>query len=158
MSAHGYPARPPSEVEWEELLVRYEIAPRAVQVALGDASAVDEHARQRTGDLLRGLLANELQTAALFAAMREQQPFAEPIGPAQVVLTPASSPALAARFGELRGRNFAAMQRRGLEVWEWRTSTRVLGEVTAYQLILRAVELDASTLAALREAGQGAAC
>ena len=158
MSAPEYPARPPSEVEWEELLVRYEIAPRAVQVALGDASARAEAATQRSGDLLRALLVSELQTAGLFAAMREQQPFADPSGPAQVVLTPAAPEALAARFAELRGRNFAAVQRRGLEVWEWRTSTRLLGEVTAYQLILRAVELDASTLAGLREAGQGAAC
>ncbi|HLM66422.1 MAG TPA: hypothetical protein VK358_02795, partial [Longimicrobium sp.] len=32
-----FPARPPSEVEWEDLLVRVEIAPRALRIAVEDA-------------------------------------------------------------------------------------------------------------------------
>ena len=33
----AYPQRPPSEVEWEELLVKYEITPRALRLAAEDA-------------------------------------------------------------------------------------------------------------------------
>ena len=41
----AHPEAPPSEVEWEDLLVRVELAPRALRLALDDA-----------GDLIRVLL------------------------------------------------------------------------------------------------------
>jgi hypothetical protein len=151
---HVFAALPPSEVEWEDLLVRYELAPKAVRLAL-DA---DDPDTERRGDLLRVLIVNERLTAALFAAMREGRDFADPFGAPQVMLLPRDLETLAARFGELRGRNFAAVQRRGLEVWQWRTTTRELGEISAYQMIQRSVELDAGTLAALRAGGGAPAC
>jgi hypothetical protein len=146
-----FAALPPSEVEWEDLLVRYELAPRAVRLALDE----DDPDTVRRGDLLRVLITNERLTAALFAAMREGRDFADPFGAPQVMMLPGDPQALAARFAELRGRNFAAVQRRGLEVWQWRTTTREFGEITAYQMIQRSVDLDAGTLGALR-AGSGA--
>jgi hypothetical protein len=146
------PAAPPSEVEWEELLVRYELGPRALRAALDDAEPEGD-ARERVGDLVRVLVLNELQVSALFAAMRD----GTPIGGETRIETMSGDPRAAyERFAELRGRNFNAVQRRGLEVWEWRAEVPWMGAVTAYQLILASTALDAETLAGVREALRGA--
>ena len=152
MSVLVYAAAPPSEVEWEELLVRYELAPRALRIALDDAEP-DGAARERVGDLLRALVVNELQAAALFAAMRDGAPVRT--GP-RIEMLSGDPRATCERFAELRGRNFAAVQRRGLEVWGWRAEAPVWGPVTAHQLILASTALDAETLAGVREALRGA--
>lgn len=153
MSVLVYAAAPPSEVEWEELLVRYELASRALRIAL-DGAEPDAAARERIGDLLRALVVNELQVAALFAAMRDGIPVrTEP----RIEILSGDPRAAHARFTELRGRNFAAVQRRGLEVWGWRTEAPMWGTVTAHQLILASTALDAETLAGVREALRGAA-
>jgi hypothetical protein len=153
MSVSIYPAVPPSEVEWEELLVRYELTPRALRAALDDAE-LDGEARERVGDLLRALVVNELQVTALFAAMRHGHPVD---GQTRIEVMAAEPRAAYARFAELRGRNFAAVQRRGLEVWGWRAEAPGQGTVTAHQLILASTALDAQTLAGVREALGGAA-
>jgi len=147
-----YPAAPPSEVEWEELLVRYELTPRALRAALDDAE-MDGDARERVGDLLRTLVVNELQAAALFAAMRDGRPVG---GRTRIEVLSAEPRAAYERFAALRGRNFAAVQRRGLEVWTWRAESPWMGTVTAHQLILASTALDAETLAGVREALRGA--
>lgn len=152
MSVRVHLAAPPSEVEWEELLVRYELAPRALRIALDDAEP-DGEARTRIGDLVRALVANELLAAALFAAMRDGVPVrTEP----RIEMLSDDPRATCERFAALRGRNFAAVQRRGLEVWGWRTEAPVWGSVTAHQLILASTALDAETLAGVREALRGA--
>ena len=46
-----YAARPLSEVEWEELLVRYELTPRALRVALDDG----DPAGPRVADLVHAI-------------------------------------------------------------------------------------------------------
>ncbi|MFL5542597.1 MAG: hypothetical protein ACJ8J0_26670 [Longimicrobiaceae bacterium] len=153
MSISIHPAAPPSEVEWEELLVRYELAPRALRIALDDAEPGAE-ARTRIGDLLRALVVNELQAAALFAAMRDGIPIRTE---RRIEMMTDDPRAAYERFAALRGRNFAAVQRRGLEVWGWRTEAPVWGSVTAHQLILASTTLDAETLAGVREALRGAA-
>lgn len=142
---------PASEVEWEELLVRYELGPRALRVALDDLGD-DERTAVPVGDLLRGLVLHELQAAALFAAMRDGQPVStEPRMEMQ-----ASTPRAAyERYAELRGRNFAAVQRRGIDVWGWRTEAPGRGTVTAHQLILSSTALDGETLAGIRKAARG---
>ena len=152
MTLSLYPAAPPSEVEWEELLVRYELTPRALRAALDDA-ALEGDVRERVGDLLRALVANELQVTELFAAMRDG--LAVQVNPRVEVMT-AEPRAAYERFAALRGRNFAAVQRRGLEVWGWRAESPVMGSVTAHQLILASTALDAETLAGVREALRGA--
>jgi hypothetical protein len=145
-------AAPASEVEWEELLVRYELTPRVVRTLLDDAE-LDDEARERAADLLQALVANELQVAALFAAMRDGRPVERGT---RIELLDDGPRAARERFAELRGRNFAAVQRRGLEVWGWRTEAPGRGTVTAHQLILASTALDAETLAELRETLRGA--
>ncbi|HSU15524.1 hypothetical protein [Longimicrobium sp.] len=148
----AHPARPASEMEWEDVLVRYEITPRALRAALGDGDAQGP-ARERLGDLLRALVANELWTAILFAAMRDRAPVS---GQPRVELSSPDPAALFERFQRLRERNFAEVQRRGIGVWEWRADAPGLGPATAYQVILASAELDGRTLAEVREALRGA--
>lgn len=146
--------RPPSEVEWEDLLVRYELGPRALAVALDDGEATGE-AALRVGDLLRALVVNELRTAALFAAMRDGRPAEQP---PRMEMMSGDAKAAFARYEQLRARNFAAVQRRGIDVWTWRAEAPGgLGPVTAHQLIQASVALDGETLAGVREALRGAA-
>jgi hypothetical protein len=149
VSASVHPAAPPSEVEWEELLVRYELTPRALRAALEDAE-LDGDTGERVGELLRALVVNELRATELFAAMRDARPVLQE--PRTEVMAPDPRAAYE-RFAALRGRNFAAVQRRGLEVWGWNAEAPGEGTVTAHQLILASTALDAQTLAGVREAG-----
>ena len=154
MNSYGsYPAAPPSEVEWEDLLVRYELGPRALRVALEDVEG-DAAADETVGDLLRVLVLHELQAAALLAAMRDGRLVStEP----RIAMLGHGPRAAYERYAELRGRNFAAVQRRGIEVWGWRTEAPHAGPVTAHQLILASTALDGETLAGVRQALRGAA-
>ncbi len=150
----NFAARPPSEIEWEELLVRYDNGPRALRIALDDGDA-NGPARERVCDLLRALVSNELRTAALFEAMHTGVPLAADATP-RIEMLPDEPRAIVDRFERLRSRNFAAVQRRGLEVWEWQTEAHPHGRVTAHQLIQGSTALDGETLAAVREALRGA--
>ncbi|HEV7588679.1 MAG TPA: hypothetical protein VGO40_11250 [Longimicrobium sp.] len=147
-----YAEAPASEVEWEELLVRYELGPRALRAALDDAEE-DGAARERVGDLLRAMVVNELQVAAAFEAMRNGRPAG---GETRIEMISDDPRAAYERYAALRGRNFAAVQRRGLEVWGWRAESPWKGMVTAHQLILASTALDAETLAGVREGLRGA--
>jgi hypothetical protein len=154
VTAPAFAVRPASEMEWEDLLVRYEIGPRALGFALDDGDPAGP-AHERVGDLLRALVANELRTAALFEAMRTGA--APSTGGAPRVEVLEDEPrAVFDRFARLRGRNFAAVQRRGLEVWAWQTQAHPHGEVSAYQLIASSCALDGESLAGIREALRGA--
>lgn len=144
---------PPSEVEWEDLLVRYELGPRALRVALDDVGDGDAATAERAGDLLRALVVNELQVAALFSAMRDGRAMD---GSPRIELMAGTPRAAYERYAELRGRNFAAVQRRGIEVWQWRAEAPGGGTATAHQLIQSSVALDAETLAGIRQALRGA--
>ena len=148
-----YAVRPPSEVEWEELLVRYEIGPRAFRVALEDADEATGDTRRRVCDLMRALIFNELWTATAFETMRTGAP--SPSTPRIETITDEPS-ALYERYAQLRGRNFAAVQRRGLDVWAWQADLHPHGLVSAYQLIQASAALDGETLAGIRAALKGA--
>lgn len=145
-------ARPPSEVEWEDLLVRYEIGPRAFRVALEDADDLAGDARTRVCDLLRALVMNEMLVAGAFELMRTG---ARPTDEVRAVTLADEPRAIHQRYEQLRGRNFAAVQRRGLEVWDWHADIHPHGEVSAYQLIQASAALDGETLAAVRAAMKG---
>jgi hypothetical protein len=132
-------------VEWEELLVRYELAPRALALALADAAG---GAGEGAARVVREMVARELAATRLLAAMRDGSPQAASTGEVEA----APPAALAAQFSELRRCNFAALQRRGLEVWEWRARSPELGELTAHQLLCQALGQDAAALAGLRAA------
>lgn len=173
MSPSPYPAVPPSEVEWEDLLVRYELGPRALRAALDDVLDGDGEAGERIAGLLAKLVANELHVAALFAAMRDSRsvdglPGIETRGgrsadgQPRTEMAPADPRTAFGRYTELRGRNFAAVQRRGIEVWAWRAESvggdTADGEtVSAHQLILASTALDGETLAGVRRAPREAA-
>ncbi|HEU0052895.1 MAG TPA: hypothetical protein VFQ39_06945 [Longimicrobium sp.] len=139
-----YPERPPSEAEWEDLLVRYEIAPRAVRIAVEDTPAAP------LPDALRTLLAAEAWSAAVLGALREGRPL-----PGETGDDFADLPARAGadRFASLRAKNFASLQRRGIDVWGWGAEDDDGVRVTPYRLLNAAVALDGWTLAELRRGG-----
>ena len=140
------PARPPSEVEWEELLVRLEIAPRALRIAIDEAPA--DHPAVR--DALISGLAAELALQRTVEAMVEGR---EPPAGVRVEVAGASAELLS-RFAALRARTFAMVQRRGLQVWEWTAPGGAYPGATAYQVLLAAMQADAATLDAVRRAGR----
>jgi hypothetical protein len=150
-----YPERPPSEVEWEELLVKYEITPRALRLAAEDAGP------ERAGGIvgpLEALLANEVLTASLLDEMSARAEGREPPASGTHEDRGGADDAgqLVARITALRGRNFAGVQRRGISVWEW-AAERDGTTVTPYRLLLSSVALDRDVLARVREiAGAGA--
>jgi hypothetical protein len=56
-------------------------------------------------------------------------------------------------FASRRARNFAMLQRRGINVWDWRAE--VDGEpVSMYQLVSAVVDADGERLARVRQAGR----
>jgi hypothetical protein len=59
------------------------------------------------------------------------------------------------RFERLRTRNFAMVQRRGIEVWEWRLETGDHTRPTVYQLLAYLAEGDIESLAKIRAATRG---
>ncbi len=149
-SPTDFPARPPSEVEWEELLVRLEVTPRALRLAVEDAGGDTPELRAA----LAGIVAHEEWLAKLLDDLRERRPGSAFAGPGAAAEAPAEPAArLAATFARLRDRNFAQVQRRGLGVWEWASS--VDGRpVTAYQVLQWTARMDGEMLAALRARGR----
>ncbi len=139
-----FPERPPSEVEWEDLLARMELAPRAFQLAADDADG-----NPRVAHVLASALALEGWFAA---ALKELQDG----GTVPLDFGSAPAGASAARevlegFSALRARNFAALQRRGISVWDWSAATEEEGgRVTTYQAASAVVEMDGRHLAVLR--------
>lgn len=143
----GLPPHPPSVAEWEDLLLRMEIMPRVVRVTLEEVPS---------GAVVLATLREMVERDALLggwlhraSGLPDEAPPAAASGDAR---------ALAERFASLRARNFAMLQRRGLEVWEW-VAEHQGAPVTAYQMVTALVRSDAAALEALREGrrlGQGA--
>ena len=144
-------ARPPSEVEWEDLLLRLDIMPRALRVAIEDAPA-----DAAVAEALEDAVESEVRIQEELDAMARGVD-----APASVVvdLRDPSPGGLLAQFTRLRTRTFAMVQRRGLNVWDW--TSRGAGPfdgATAYQLLQAAAQADGELLAAIRGAGrEGAA-
>lgn len=143
-----FPARPPSEVEWEDLLVRVEIAPRALRVAVEDAP------RDHPGvtDVLRRGVRAEAALQEMLEAMidgREARGGEEAGGD-----LPDDPAALLAEYQRLRLRSFVMVQRRGLNVWDWTVRGGPWNGATAYQLFQAAARQDGDLLAALRGAAR----
>src|SRR3712207_7358012 len=103
----AFPERPPSEVEWEELLVRYEVTPRALRLAVDDAGPEHEEA-------VREVLARALADEAATADWLERARTGSPDGLADAEMSVDSVDEAVGRFTGLRARNFAAVQRGGL--------------------------------------------
>lgn len=146
------PPVPPSVAEWEDLLLRMEIMQRVLRNTLEGVPDSDA----RAGEVLAGLVRREAEVGGWLEAVSGVP------GRSSAVETaaPAGLRALADRFVSLRARNFAMLQRRGLEVWRWTASFAGHGEVSAFQTITWLVAEDVRALAALRErtTGDARAC
>jgi hypothetical protein len=145
-----YPARPPSEVEWEDLLVKLEIAPRALRIAVEDAPADHPHVRE----WLQWAAAAESLLQVLLLAMAEGTELPEGIGAAME--GEATLAGFLAEYTRRRARNFAIVQRRGLGVWDWMSRGGPFAGATTYQLLQGAAALDGALLAEIRRARAGA--
>jgi hypothetical protein len=143
------PARPPSEVEWEDLLVRLEIMPRALRVAIEDAPA---HSPSLSAALREGVRAEAALQAMLESMVNGAELPADPGAGADEM--PADAPALLAEYARLRTRSFVMVQRRGINVWDWRVRGGPYPGATAYQLFQAAAQMDGALLAAVRGAGR----
>ncbi len=144
------PARPPSEVEWEDLLVRVEIAPRALRVAVEDAPPGDPAV---TEALRLGVLA-EMVLQEMLEAIVDGREALDGLG---VEGVEADAHALLARYARLRNRSFVMVQRRGLNVWDWTVRGGPYPSATAYQLFQGAARMDGLLLDAVRRAARGEA-
>jgi hypothetical protein len=143
------PARPPSEVEWEDLLVRVEIAPRALRVAVEDAPAGDRGVVQALG----AGVAFERDLQAMLEAIVDGR--APPDRPEASGLAGDDAQALVAEYARLRMRSFVMVQRRGLNVWDWTVRGGPYDGATAYQLFQAAAHRDGVLLAEVRRAARG---
>ena len=143
------PARPPSEVEWEDLLVRLEIMPRALRVAIEDAPA-DSPALV---DTLRDGVRAEAALQGMLEAMVDGRELPADSAPGGDEM-PMDAPALLAEYARLRTRSFVMVQRRGLNVWDWQVRGGTCPGATAYQLFQAAAQTDGMLLAAIRGAGR----
>jgi hypothetical protein len=144
-------ARPPGIAEWEELLIRLEIAPRALRIAVEEAP--DTPALRAT---LRELLAAEVLRIAQIDAMTAGESVPS-VSDQPHVDAGATAEHLAIEFNRLRARLFARAQRRGISVWEWEGATEDGSKVSAYQLLVGAMKKDAALLAAARSAARAEA-
>jgi hypothetical protein len=145
MDPRALPARPPSEVEWEELLVRLDVAPRAIRLAVEDAADTPA---------LRSELASALVGERLYGVQLDALRTGEPVVDLFASVDPdpglPSTEALAVGLAELRSRTFARVQRRGIDVWEWCSPVRQGGTLTAYQLLQAMTHADADLLSRIR--------
>lgn len=155
----GIPLRPPSVAEWEDLLVKLEIGPRALRAALDDAPAADPEIRERVtrAAAWESVFQKTMEALRGGTPLEAAYPLAPPVRPDGRTDTGA----MAEVFTSLRMRTFAMAQRRGVDVWEWESERPDGTRVSAYQLLTRMVRSDARLLADLRErvrALRGAAC
>lgn len=140
------PPRPPSEVEWEDLLYRLELMNRALNVALEEVSEATAEVRAVLTEMVeRERAVGRMLEIGAFGSLDTDHGS-----------TSASNDyddaSLAHRFIRIRSRNFAMLQRRGLEVWDWRFSVAD-AEIGIYQLLVGLARADITALAALRETG-----
>lgn len=145
-----YPATPRDIADWEDLLVRMEIMPRALRNALEEVNSSDESLHM----ILSEVVVLELWVAEALPALREGGTVPEFPNAHGVVGTYSESADLVRsmyyQVSSLRAKNFAQLQRRGFDVWTW-TAPRAEGsKMTAYQLLRFLVDRDAGALASLR--------
>lgn len=154
----GVPPRPPSIAEWEDLLVRLDIAPRALRVAVDDAG-------EGKAEVLRVLqlaVARETWFQSVVAALRDGLPVSlnvafAPLGVEGAAEAESAEGAreLGWAFESLRARNFAQVQRRGVSVWEWESPLEDGGTLSLYQALTALSRSDGESLAMVRAAGRG---
>jgi hypothetical protein len=142
------PARPESVADWEDLLVRFEIMPRVVRVTLEDVG--DE---AQAEEVLMRMIDREARAAEWLnvASGGSGSDVGGRVASSGAGASPlAGIPPLVEMLTSRRARNFAMLQRRGLQVWDWRADSGSEPAMTAYQLVAGLVASDARELAALR--------
>ena len=144
-SPTGLAAMPPSVAEWEDLLLRMEVMQRVLRNTLEEVPAGDS----RATEVMEALVHRESEMGAWLERVSGvgrggSRPAAEDSGDRGLR-------ALADHFVSCRARNFAMLQRRGLEVWRWTGDFSDHGTVSAFQVITWLVAQDVRALAALRE-------
>jgi hypothetical protein len=138
-----FPERPPSEVEWEEILLRVDIAPRALRVAIDDVAP----GHPGLSPVLQTAVLGERILQLQFEAMADGRP--SPEG-AEINDIGTDAGTLADDFVRLRSRTFAMVQRRGLNVWDWRVTGGPFHGATSYQLLQATAAADGAWLKAIR--------
>jgi hypothetical protein len=146
-SMRRLPHRPTSEFEWEDLLQRIELMPRALKVALEGL----EQGADGVGEVLKELAAREERASrfleeAVARAEGSGTPFAEL---RQTVILHEDK---LASFVRCRTRNFAMIQRRGICVWKWSVELGDGDSVTVFQLFAHLALSDVGSLSTLRAA------
>jgi hypothetical protein len=157
----GFPAQPRDVAEWEDLLIRFEIAPRALRHTLESARGgidVPDPSLRRVADQLRHLAEREAEAWQWMQALREGGKLRVWAGGPRPDATAADRPLRddLDRFTSFRSRNFAWVQRRGVDVWGWSASHEKFGEVTPFRLISYLVRHDGHHLARIRDAFRAA--
>ena len=151
------PAQPPSIAEWEDLLVRLDIAPRAVRVAIDDIAAPGEEVLR----VLQVAVARESWYSGVIEALRLGHSFSPNVSFGPITFgdegeeRAGTAIELCWAFEATRTRNFAQVQRRGVEVWKWEAPLTGGGSMTVFQFLTVAARSDAETLAMIRAAGRG---
>ncbi len=145
-----YPQRPPHIADWEELLLRYELTPRAMSNAL-ELSPGDGSPNDLIAEYLGRIVAAERAALDWFAALRDGDEITAQWQPAKET---GVADTLLAEFASLRARNFAGLQRRGIEVWDWAAKHSAYGEVTAFQFLSAIIARDAREMQAIRDAAR----
>lgn len=144
--------RPAHVAEWEDLLIRFEVAPQALRHTLdgADLRGFSGTTAAAVAQALATLVDAEAILAGRLWAMRtgEAPPVAAwPADAAAAAATPAD---LLDGFARLRMRNFVMVQRRGLDVWDWAWSGPDVATVSAFQLLAAATLLDVRQLGQIR--------
>lgn len=140
-----HPPRPVSEVEWEDLLLRIEVMPRALRFALEEMGRDSS----RVAEVLRDLAENEDRARRFLEAALGLE--ANSVPTADEATQPIALKADAMdRFMRLRVRNFAMAQRRGIAIWELSVPVESGERATVHQLFAYLAETDARALKALR--------
>jgi len=152
MDPRDFPERPPSEVEWEELLVKLDIAGRAFRVAVDDAADSPELA-----DLVARAAIAEAWWGQRLDDLRQGEPFSlkAGFGPWTIDGRPPTTREALDELVRHRTRNFAKLQRRGLEVWDWRSRLVEGYEITSYQFAQLRAHADAAFLQQVRALPRG---
>jgi hypothetical protein len=149
-----FPSAPPGIAKWEELLIRFELGPRIAATALEEIpSERRSHAGGEGGwsprEHLAHLAASEAELEDGLCSLQ----CGEPLGGRAPEPRPGLEPGgYLDEYTRLRGRNFGAVQRRGVEVWAWAAPHHEWGTVTVYQLLSAAVRHDGHHIRRIREA------
>lgn len=145
---------PPGIAEWEELLVRFELGPRIALTALEEipthrwSEAVSSDGWSPREHLAQ-LVGRELEVEAALRSLQAGEPLGGRTPEPSAELEPQ---VLLAEFARVRGRNFGAVQRRGVDVWQWTAAHPQWGTVTVFQLLSAAVGHDGRHVRGIREA------